>query len=93
MKSGLHIKAINLSDKWFVYPVSFDCIATFEIAARQLKLRESIQFAVGVFKEKVKRSILEKLLNNDKDYKVITGKLIFKSEIKMATIIPFQLKM
>ena len=30
---------------------------------------------------------------NDKDYEVITGKLIFRSEIKMATVIPFQLKM
>ena len=28
MKSGLHVKAVNLSDKWSVYPVSFDCIAT-----------------------------------------------------------------
>ena len=28
MKSGLHVKAVNLSDKWLVYPVSFDCIAT-----------------------------------------------------------------
>ena len=27
MKSGLHLKSVNLSDKWFVYPVSFDCIA------------------------------------------------------------------
>ena len=28
MKSGLHVKAVNLSDKWLVYPVSFDRIAT-----------------------------------------------------------------
>ena len=28
MKSELHVKAINLSDKWLVYPVSFDRIAT-----------------------------------------------------------------
>ena len=31
MKSGLHFKAINLSDKWLVYPVSFDRIATVEL--------------------------------------------------------------
>ena len=28
MKSGLRVKAVNLSDKWLVYPVSFDRIAT-----------------------------------------------------------------
>ena len=28
MKSGLHVKDVNLSDKWLVYPVSFDRIAT-----------------------------------------------------------------
>ena len=28
MKSGLHVKAVSLSDKWFLYPVSFDRIAT-----------------------------------------------------------------
>ena len=28
MKPGIDVKAVNLSDKWFVYPVSFDRIAT-----------------------------------------------------------------
>ena len=28
MKSGLHVKVVNLSDKWLVYPMSFDRIAT-----------------------------------------------------------------
>ena len=28
MKSGLHVKAVDLSDEWFVYPLSIDGIAT-----------------------------------------------------------------
>ena len=34
MKSGLHVKTVNLSDKWLVYPVSFDHIATVALNQR-----------------------------------------------------------
>ena len=96
MKSGLHVKAVNLSDKWFVYPVSFDHIAT--VALNQWNCSQTVETerVHSICSWSVQRESETKYFGrivNDKDYKVITGKLIFRSEIKMATVIPFQLKM
>ena len=51
------------------------------------------QFPTGMFKEKMMGSINFGRNVNAKDYKVMTSKLICRSEIKVATLVPFQLKM
>ena len=90
MKSGLHVKAVNLSDEWFVYPVSFDRLAT--VALNQWNCSQTIETervrsicSWGVQGESETKYFGR--IVNDKGYKVITSKLIFRSEIKMASIL------
>ena len=87
MKSGLHVKAVNLSEKWLVYPVSFHRIAT--VALNQWNCSQTVETEKvhSICSWSVQRENDTKYFGrivDDKDYKVIqTGR------IKMATISPF----